>query len=618
MFAHLWLEDSEMKSFRVVFVVLLGVLALGSGQADAQGGADDACPVLVETALQMVADSCTDLGRDEACYGHSRVDATFWDEQADFAFSQPSDRVALIDLQSITTHPLDVEAETWGIAALHVQADVPDTLPGQAVTFLLMGDATLENAVPPEQAAQPVEPVAATASMGANLRSRPSTNANVVSSVPAGAGLSLIGVNTAGDWYQVALEDGGTAWVWADLIVAEDNDALAALPIRDATAPAYGPMQAVYFSTGLGDPACNEAPNALVVQSPAGVEVTLSINDLEVTLSSTIVLALSTTQTDTGPVTVMVIALLEGHLEFVLNDQVVALDQPAAAPDTVPVVALTLNNDGRVDETSRVIAVSAEAIAPAVQSSCMIAYHFGVLGALSADVCSASPASQPAPPNDLSAGNGPLAGIGPGDPCTIAAINTVNQRSGPGTNYNRVGQLAAGQTAHPVGYATGTDGHRWWQLESGSWVWGDLVQSAGDCQAIPFVEELPTPPETLPASEAPTGGQGTGDTRPHYSLNGCDRHVPGLGIPVSEPIHAGENVHFHMCHPMNPGDSQDAFAGQTGTITVDGVSLSIYTIFDICGFSVKSDEWIATAGTHTIVGTMTTGESNTCVLTVVP
>jgi hypothetical protein len=70
-----------------------------------------------------------------------------------------ADRTALIDLETIRTTPLNLALDRWGIAVMNVQANVPNTLPGQAVTFLLLGDAQVENRVVPEEAHIPPDPV---------------------------------------------------------------------------------------------------------------------------------------------------------------------------------------------------------------------------------------------------------------------------------------------------------------------------------------------------------------------------------------------------------------------------------------------------------------------------
>ncbi len=69
--------------------------------------------------------------------------------------------------------------------------------------------------------------------------------------------------------------------------------------------------------------------------------------------------------------------------------------------------------------------------------------------------------------------------------CVVTAINNVNQRSGPGTNFDRAGTLAAGSSSTAVGQAQGSDGQTWWELEDGTWVREDTVTEQGACDALP-------------------------------------------------------------------------------------------------------------------------------------
>ena len=119
------------------------------------------------------------------------------------AFNQPNDRVDLAALQSITTSPLNVDTSQWGIAVLKLQADLPDALPGQAVTFLLLGDVQLKSGVVP----------------------------------------------------------------------GSDQN----------------PMQAIYFTTGIADTKCSEAPaSSLIIQGPENITVNLQVNGANVQFGSTL------------------------------------------------------------------------------------------------------------------------------------------------------------------------------------------------------------------------------------------------------------------------------------------------------------------------------------------
>jgi uncharacterized protein YgiM (DUF1202 family) len=84
---------------------------------------------------------------------------------------------------------------------------------------------------------------------------------------------------------------------------------------------------------------------------------------------------------------------------------------------------------------------------------------------------------------------------------TITA-DVANLRTGPGTAYDRAGQLKQGQTADVIGASS--DG-QWWQISVDGekvWVFGQLVQTNDAARSVAVVEAppLPTP---LPATATP-------------------------------------------------------------------------------------------------------------------
>ncbi len=107
------------------------------------------CPQTVESALNSVAEVCTPMSRNAACYGAKTVDSVTFDNPrpVDF-FTNPGDHSELLKLREIHPLPLNKSDNSFGVALLNVQANVPNTLPGQAVIFMLMGDAKLTNEVP--------------------------------------------------------------------------------------------------------------------------------------------------------------------------------------------------------------------------------------------------------------------------------------------------------------------------------------------------------------------------------------------------------------------------------------------------------------------------------------
>ncbi len=186
-----------MRRLVVFAAFLLLSLAIATGTV-----AQAACSDVVNQAIQQLSNNCGDLPRNSACYGYNHVVATFFDALTPDAFTHPNDRVDLAALQSITTSPLDVTTSQWGIAVIKAQANLPDALPGQAVTFLLLGDVHLETGV----------------TQGSDMK----------------------------------------------------------------------PMQAVYFTTGIGDTRCNDAPeSSLIIQGPQDITVNLSVNGANIQLGST-------------------------------------------------------------------------------------------------------------------------------------------------------------------------------------------------------------------------------------------------------------------------------------------------------------------------------------------
>ncbi len=278
--------NMRLVQFIVALIAASGALTIAPGLGLAQTDAG-ACPALVRRALSDLGQNCDQLERNSACYGFNRVDATFAETVDESFFSQPADRSPLVKLETIETAPLDTALERWGIALLNVQANLPNTLPGQAVTFILMGDVAVENAVPLQEALLSVEPVMVTTTVGANLRSRADIRANVVGSVPAGTELAADGLSADSQWLRVLFR-AGPAWINRGLVTAAAD--LDELPV--ITRETRTPMQAFYFrSAPIGDPLCQESPpSLLVVQGPQNVRVDITANGADITIGSTIVL----------------------------------------------------------------------------------------------------------------------------------------------------------------------------------------------------------------------------------------------------------------------------------------------------------------------------------------
>ncbi|MEO1286466.1 MAG: hypothetical protein AAFV93_01755, partial [Chloroflexota bacterium] len=142
--------------------------------------AQDNCPVIVQEAFREVGDACAELGRNTACYGYNNVEATFYSDIPEDFFTAVGDVAQIEDLETIGTVPLDRDNDLWGIAVLQVQANLPNTLPGQNVVFILLGDTEIVDDVPLDDELPEISPLTTTVTANTNVRSGASLRNNVV------------------------------------------------------------------------------------------------------------------------------------------------------------------------------------------------------------------------------------------------------------------------------------------------------------------------------------------------------------------------------------------------------------------------------------------------------
>lgn len=132
--------------WRKGFVLLLTLLF--GGQVIAQSS----CPMLVEQALHTLADECHEMGRNQVCYGNLSMSVTPKSDAPEFIFERIGDITEVIYLRALKLDAMDEVRGVWGMAMMQLQANIPDTLPGQNVTFLLFGDTEIHDVTPSERA----------------------------------------------------------------------------------------------------------------------------------------------------------------------------------------------------------------------------------------------------------------------------------------------------------------------------------------------------------------------------------------------------------------------------------------------------------------------------------
>jgi hypothetical protein len=246
----------------------------------------DACAEILLPTLEQVSGICQSIERNEICYGNNEVEASFSGDSP-ISFANPADIAPVPMLNSLHTSAYDSATGRFGVAVMKVQtSNIPNTLPGQILTFLLMGEVGIENAVLPEDAFVPVEPIEVFSLTAANIRNEPNSSSGVAWSVAANTSLAVDARNEAGDWFRV-VGTARTAWISTSVLV--QNEGMSSLPVYNRASRTV--MQAFYFTAGIGRPSCEQASNQLIIQGPQGVETVLTINGAELRIGSTIALS---------------------------------------------------------------------------------------------------------------------------------------------------------------------------------------------------------------------------------------------------------------------------------------------------------------------------------------
>jgi hypothetical protein len=296
------MRNSFVRNF--VFSLLAFVLSLYFIAAQT-----DNCPEFVNDALLSLEDICSNLGRNEVCYGHELVESSFLNEVSEDFFSEPASIARIDHIETIRTAPMNIDTGVWGVAVMNIQANLPNTLPGQNVTFILLGDVELENAVAPEEAfvdGETLEVVINTPA-GANVRSGPSTNYNVIGGIRDGEPVLADGLSVDSQWLRVAYRE-RAAWISRSTIV--EDEAIDSLPILNDDLKT--PMQSFYLRTGIGQASCEDSPdNVLLVQGPDDIVINITVNGVDIRLGSTG--ALRTVVIDDKPQ--LEVTVLEGTFE---------------------------------------------------------------------------------------------------------------------------------------------------------------------------------------------------------------------------------------------------------------------------------------------------------------
>jgi len=269
--------------------ILLAILLLTFSPMHAQG--DSTCPAIAVQALTLASEKCNQIGRNQICYGNVLLSAE--GRTPAFSLVNVGDRADVSNLATLTLSPMDESAQTWGVALLSLQANLPGTLPGQNVSVLLLGDVQIENAVPA------VSQITVTTTANARIRKTPfsSTDVNVLTAISSGTALQALAQDESGTWLRVDIsgyDAFGETQGWVSTQVLSGTAQASQLPKVSADAyetnvPILTPLQAFTLKTGIGDASCADVPESgILIQTPQGsANLELYVNQVRISLSST-------------------------------------------------------------------------------------------------------------------------------------------------------------------------------------------------------------------------------------------------------------------------------------------------------------------------------------------
>ncbi len=155
---------------------------------------------------------------------------------------------------------------------------------------------------------------------------------------------------------------------------------------------------------------------------------------------------------------------------------------------------LSYERIGQVRAGSQLEVVAADDGSQWLQVCCVDGQQGWVLG--SPEFVSAASAAAPEQP-----------AAAPSEP-VVSSAGTVNLRSGPGTAFNRVGTLSAGQQLRIIGK---NENASWWQVEAAggkAWVANSVVRAAGPVDQVAVAQDIPQPPVQAAAASGPAPAPG--------------------------------------------------------------------------------------------------------------
>lgn len=448
------------------------------------------CPTLVEESFTAVEQVCTGLTAGDACIGNGTIEGVSSIEG--LQFSQPGNIARLTSFDALNIRTSNTPGSVWSVMTAQFELNSTDGSVPVGVQTLLFGNVTLTDEG--RVGGGGAQDATVIAGRGMNVRRTPETTGVIVWQLQPNEQILATGRTADQEWIRIQIPNQfqGIGWVYAPYLeVSGGADSLPTVtvnsPAPELTAPDFGPMQAITLETANFPAECTAAPpSGMLMQTPSGLpdDVRLQVNGAEITFNGAIFV-------QSTAATALQVYVLEGQAT------VTALD---TSVDAGVGTFVTVTLDAESNASGAPLAANFDPAAFEVLPIRLLNRQF---------VLSAS-----APPADTSANEdagfaSPTAATGFGtavptatpEICTLTAPDVRNIRSGPGTEYEIMQVLQAGNTVTGIGQLRDAGGFPWYQTEQG-FIRLDAVNASASCAELPVVTFEPPATNTTDGSEA--------------------------------------------------------------------------------------------------------------------
>ncbi len=444
---------------------------------------EETCPGLIYEAITQTSTLCDSTARNEACYGHQNVDVTLREDGTNFA--APGDIAALESIDTIHTLPLDDALQQFGIVLLRAQADLPNLIPGQNVTMLLMGDVTMQDQSAEVEGVQPMQAFLFTPGIGASRCEELDYNTIAIQS-PENVTVNLT-VNGA------SIQLGSTAVLvgdetMMDMLIVEGQGSISTEAGSQTVAAGQWSQVALEDGMAVGAPA---DPTNFSPERIAHLPLDLLNAGRNLALGKPVT---ASNSLDTDPPENAVDGEVSGSFNWNAGDfeppQWIEIDLEREYPVASFRLLTSQFPPEPFDPTVHQIYVAGEdrnlqlvhTFSEATQDDQWLEFtpNAPLMGVRYVRVLTTSTIHW------VSWGEIEVIGAGFVG-CVVTADNTVNLRAAAGTDSEQVGSLVAGERRTVTGRTEAADGFTWWRLAANTWVREDVVREEGMCDRVPVV-----------------------------------------------------------------------------------------------------------------------------------